>query len=85
MLTFLAPYAFFLSIRFTIFFPASSSILSDTAKDFYIAGATLATLERYEQAFHAFERATQFAPNNLRRSLATISPCVTVFLRFLLV
>src|SRR5260370_4780094 len=45
MLTLLAPYAFFLSIRFTIFFPASSSILSYTAKDFHIAGATLATLE----------------------------------------
>jgi len=41
MVTLLAPYAFFLGIRFTIFFPASSSILSDTAKDFHIAMKTV--------------------------------------------
>jgi hypothetical protein len=34
MLTLLAPSAFFLGLRLTLFFPASSSILSDTAKDF---------------------------------------------------
>src|SRR5258708_13891907 len=44
MLTLLAPYAFFLSIHFTIFFPPPSPIFSDTAKTFHLAGPPLDTL-----------------------------------------